>query len=253
MIRTDYNLPIFQDTDIADLNYYTNELASALKVQIDRFGSPLTFKGIVSALADLDNLEAENGDIYNVTSINKNYVYNGTEWLEYSDTLDNSCQDIISDQYDSTHLYIDGDYCIYNNSLYKANANTTGTWDATKWDATSISGELAKIQEPRQNTTVQSKGVTVNVDKIGKIVAISIFQSVSISMTSGTAVSLGTLPSGYRPVRNTATNITIKDNNWTPVEAFLVTRSSGSIEITQSSGRNFTTTQILGSMTYIID
>ena len=149
MIRTDYNLPIFQDTDIADLNYYTNELASALKVQIDRFGSPLTFKGIVSTLADLDNLAAENGDIYNVTAINKNYVYNGTEWLEYSDTINNSCQELISDEYNSILTYNVGDFCIYNNQLYKCNTQITTpeNWTAAHWTQTKVSNELEEVVE----------------------------------------------------------------------------------------------------------
>ena len=142
MTRTDYNLPIFQDSDVADLNYYTEELAEALKNQIDRFGNPLTFRGIVATLADLELLTPTNGDIYNVTAINKNYVYNGTEWLEYSDALDNSCQDMISDQYDSSHSYVIGDYCIYNNTLYRATANTTGNWDSTKWTQTTIAAQL---------------------------------------------------------------------------------------------------------------
>lgn len=141
MTRTDYNLPILEDTDVADLNEYTEELAEALKGQIDRFGNPLTFKGIVATLNDLPE-EAAAGDIYNVTDINKNYVFSGEEWLEYSDAIDNSCEDMISDQYDSTKNYTSGEYCIKDNTLYRANANTTGAWDSTKWDATSIAAEL---------------------------------------------------------------------------------------------------------------
>ena len=142
MTRTDYNLPVFEDTDVADLNKYTEKLAAALKGQIDRFGNPLAFRGIVVTINDLPE-EAAAGDIYNITAINKNYVYSGTEWLEYSDAIDNSCQDMISDQYNPTHSYITGDYCIYNNALYRATANTTGTWNAAHWTATSIAAELA--------------------------------------------------------------------------------------------------------------
>jgi beta-lactamase superfamily II metal-dependent hydrolase len=83
MIRTDYNLPVFVDTDLADLNEYSRQMALALKGQIDRFGNPLTFKGVVATLNDLPE-NATAGDIYAVSSINKNYVYSGEEWLEYS-------------------------------------------------------------------------------------------------------------------------------------------------------------------------
>lgn len=146
MTRTDYNLPVFENTDVADLNEYTEELAAALKGQIDRFGNPLTFRGIVATINDLPE-EATAGDIYNVTAINKNYVYSGTEWLEYSDAIDNSCEDMISDQYDSSHNYVVGDYCIYENTLYRCTGATTGSWDATKWDATSIAAELSSRLE----------------------------------------------------------------------------------------------------------
>ena len=105
MLKTDYNIPIFEDTDAADLNKYSNEMANALKTQINntnneikeidkkvvdavnKFGNPLSYKGQVSTIQDLPTV-ATNGDIYNVTSENKNYIYNGTNWVEYSSTLD---------------------------------------------------------------------------------------------------------------------------------------------------------------------
>ena len=86
MRRTDYNLPIFEDTDVADLNKYSEKLAEALKGQIDKFGNPLTFKGIVATLNNLPE-NAVAGDIYGVIEMNKNYVYSGSEWLEYSETI----------------------------------------------------------------------------------------------------------------------------------------------------------------------
>lgn len=89
MTRTDYNLPIFEDDDVADLNEYTEEMAEALKVQMDKFGNPLVFKGSLNTLQDLQSLTGmKAGDIYSVISENKNYVYNGTEWVVYSDNMD---------------------------------------------------------------------------------------------------------------------------------------------------------------------
>ena len=35
MLKTDYDIPIFKDEDIADLNEYSNEMANALKTQIN--------------------------------------------------------------------------------------------------------------------------------------------------------------------------------------------------------------------------
>lgn len=89
MRRIDYGLPVFEGSDKVKMNEYTEELAYALKGQIDRFGNPLTFRGVVSTINDLPE-EAVAGDIYNVTEINKNYVYSGAEWLEYSDAMGNA-------------------------------------------------------------------------------------------------------------------------------------------------------------------
>ena len=55
----------------------------------------------------------------------------------------NYVEDKISDEFDSTKNYSEGQYCIYNNILYKANEDiTAGAWDSTKWTATTIGAEL---------------------------------------------------------------------------------------------------------------
>lgn len=45
-------------------------------------------------------------------------------------------------RYDSTQSYSTGDYCVYNGSLQKCLATTTGTFDSTKWEATDIMTEI---------------------------------------------------------------------------------------------------------------
>lgn len=48
-----------------------------------------------------------------------------------------------AEAYDDTATYNTGDYCLHNGGLYKCNGdNVTGTWDATKWDATILVDEL---------------------------------------------------------------------------------------------------------------
>lgn len=46
---------------------------------------------------------------------------------------------IPADEYDTTATYNEGDFCIYQNTLYKCSATTTGVFDPTKWQATTIS------------------------------------------------------------------------------------------------------------------
>lgn len=85
MRRIEYDLPVFEGSDKVKMNEYTADLADKLKVQIDRFGNPLTYKGKVETLNDLPE-NATPGWIYTITSINKNYVYSADEeeWVEYS-------------------------------------------------------------------------------------------------------------------------------------------------------------------------
>ena len=105
MLKTDYNIPIFEDTDSADLNKYSTEMADALKTQlnntseelkdidqkienaVNEFSKPLIYKGSVSTYQDLPTM-ATSGDIYTVTTENKNYIWDGTTWAEYASTLD---------------------------------------------------------------------------------------------------------------------------------------------------------------------
>ena len=44
----------------------------------------------------------------------------------------------ISDSYDPAAAYVKGDLCIYENALYICTAPTTGTFDPSKWTATTI-------------------------------------------------------------------------------------------------------------------
>ena len=55
---------------------------------------------------------------------------------------DNNIYSLLADQYNSSQTYNAGDYCIYEYQLYKCNDTTTGNWDSTKWDGTTIINEF---------------------------------------------------------------------------------------------------------------
>ena len=64
-----------------------------------------------------------------------------------TDTEDNKVAHDIALEYDSTTIYGVGDLCIKDKVLYKCTtANTTGTWDSTKWSQVTINGELGIIK-----------------------------------------------------------------------------------------------------------
>lgn len=56
-------------------------------------------------------------------------------------------EDMISDEYDPERVtpYEAGDLAIYNNTLYKCLDTTSGAWDSTKWDETTIAAAVAAL------------------------------------------------------------------------------------------------------------
>lgn len=51
----------------------------------------------------------------------------------------------ICDEFSKLNSYAVGDYCIYQNKLYKCNTATSGDWDASKWTETSVGDELKSV------------------------------------------------------------------------------------------------------------
>lgn len=54
---------------------------------------------------------------------------------------------MVTDEYNTSTNYAIGDYCIKDNKLYKCTGATTGTWNSSKWSATTIAAELGSRLE----------------------------------------------------------------------------------------------------------
>lgn len=81
------------DTNMNDIKDVVNSNAEELDKTQKKIttvtSAPLTYKGSVTQFSDLQELEnVNNGDIYSVTSENKNYVYAVDEWTEYTPQID---------------------------------------------------------------------------------------------------------------------------------------------------------------------
>ena len=78
--------------------------------------------------------------------------YKGNDTVQIpTDAVVSKAQEIISDAYSATKAYTIGEYCIYNNSLYKCIANTSAgiaPTNSTYWTNTSVSEELASNAVP---------------------------------------------------------------------------------------------------------
>ncbi len=143
MQSTKYDIPIFEDEDIADLNSYSKKMANALEKQIDKFGSPLIYSGEVETFEDLDSVsDVKKGEIYTILDENKNYIFNGTDWIEYSSQI-NLEKVQLSKIYKASHIIaktIEGVGRIHKLYGKPEGTGTTGTIEiiSTKANSTSL-------------------------------------------------------------------------------------------------------------------
>lgn len=62
------------------------------------------------------------------------------------DVCDAAARAMNSDEFSTTATYAAGDYCIYNNTLYRFTADkAAGAWDSSKVAATQIGDELSQL------------------------------------------------------------------------------------------------------------
>jgi len=76
----------------------TNDFTDGYKNKVDNFTGPINFIGVVETFEDLPSV-ASQGDIYNVSSENTNYIYNGESFIPYSSNIDISKLEL------KNHLY----------------------------------------------------------------------------------------------------------------------------------------------------
>lgn len=88
------------------------------------------------------------------------------------DVCDTVARAAVSDEFSTGATYAAGDYCIYENTLYKFTAaKEPGAWDASKVAATQIGDELSQlngkipiVQSGSQNVTLTGVEQTINID-----------------------------------------------------------------------------------------
>lgn len=50
------------------------------------------------------------------------------------------------ENYNTSTTYNEGDYAVYQDILYVCTATTTGTWDSTKWEQTSVNDIIGDVE-----------------------------------------------------------------------------------------------------------
>ena len=111
-------------------------------------------------ITDLDiAISMSASDLIPIVDANgNNKVLHGSQVKDYvADAVVSDIDDVkamISDEYDPERVtpYEAGDLVIYNNTLYKCLDTTSGAWDSTKWDDTTIEAEISLKQDSTDNT-----------------------------------------------------------------------------------------------------
>ena len=75
---------------------------------------------------------------------------------------DAAARAMISDEYNSAETYAKGNLCIYNGKIYEAIKETTGTWDATAWEETTLAEVNAKMRSDITNLTEKREWTKVS-------------------------------------------------------------------------------------------
>lgn len=97
-------------------------------------------------LGNVDNTSDNKKSVLSATKLSTtrkigNASFDGTKDITLKET---GALDPIGDEFNSSLTYAVGDFCIYNNTLYKCTTavDTAGEWDESKWEVTTVANEI---------------------------------------------------------------------------------------------------------------
>lgn len=99
------------------------------------------------------------------TVINQNYDAIDLQMHANAQAATEASENVAS-AYNSATQYKAGDFCIQQNKFYKANANTTGDFDPTAWDETTIEAEFEKKHTWSLFETITADGTSTRIESI---------------------------------------------------------------------------------------
>lgn len=108
-------------------------------------------------------------------------------WGEYGGWQVQEVPNNIADVYDPTLVYNTGDCCMYKGTFYQCNTDsTTGTWDSSKWDPTTVFQSVSDGKELIADA-ITDKGVPTSASDTFQDMADNIAQISSIEVVPLTA------------------------------------------------------------------
>ena len=138
-------------------------ILTAADITIGNGDNTTTAAAIAAALADMADTWSDqnnylqgayviyNKTLYKATANNTSGTWASQSWsattiaaeLAARDTAIATVSDMIAGEYNPSTIYYKGSFCKKDGVFYKATAQTTGTWDSTKWSATKVAPQLA--------------------------------------------------------------------------------------------------------------
>ena len=148
----------------------------------------------LSAIAKvIDSLSEQTNDRYNAPSIravretiNNDYAELSGICTGLANTIGTKTPlDMVGDAYSNESAYAVGEYCIYNNTLYKCNTAITVAedFDADKWDAVQIVDEMANSEEIGDLSELETTDKTNLVSAINELVEVN--ESITVTSNQG--------------------------------------------------------------------
>lgn len=115
--------------------------------------------------------------------------------------------ELIADAFSISKSYAAGDYCIYNNTLYKFTAaKSAGAWDAGKVTSTLVATELSglnsKIGNQYEVTTISNQNYSISIGRTGITIGAGksiVVIPVKCIEPSGDWIKIGSIPAENAP------------------------------------------------------
>lgn len=161
-------------------------------------------------------------------------------------------EDMITDAYSSSSTYAVGDYCIYENTLYKCTTAiaTAEAWNSGHWTAVSVADEIKELTNDT-NITVESylESGWITAKKIANLVIVTIscrMQNTLQNMwTDYTVAKLNGITSKYEA------NAPIVDQNTGLCADILISANSNEILINKRAVSSITGEWLRGQLLFI--
>lgn len=158
-----------------------------------------------------------------------------------------------ADEFSVTKAYSTGNYCIYNNILYKFTSDkAAGAWDSSKVTSTTVAGELSSL-----NTNIADTHIIAGTDcsiRYTEVNATLVIIKGGANLTGGNTSNqvIVTLPDGVK-IQNEALlgkPAPVLDSSWVPTGDYVTLGTSDEKNITGRTLNNHTNCVVVFSTTF---